>query len=209
MPAAIDITGQSFGRLTAVNPTGRRVGGSREWMFSCACGGSLNAPVGRVRSGNTRSCGCLRREAASVRAVARNTTHGMTGTPTWRTWRSMLDRCRLPGHAWYHLYGGRGIVVCERWRSFENFLMDMGERPDGATIDRINNDGNYEPGNCRWASHSTQMRNRRDRVKIEAFGEALLAIEWAERTGVDPERIRIRILDGWPPEKAVSTPVRS
>jgi hypothetical protein len=91
------------------------------------------------------------------------TTHGMCGTPEYRTWQAMLTRCSNPGRRDYKFYGGRGIRVCKRWRLFENFYADMGARPEGTTIDRINTNGNYTPGNCRWADLKTQIANRRKR----------------------------------------------
>ncbi|WP_328981757.1 hypothetical protein OG258_19885 [Streptomyces mirabilis] len=108
-----------------------------------------------------KSCGCLAKELISVRS----TTHGMTKSPTYRTWVAMIQRCTNPGRSNYPYYGGRGITVCSRWRnSFEAFLQDMGERPDGMTLDRVDTDGSYEPGNCRWATKNEQAQNQRPRA---------------------------------------------
>jgi hypothetical protein len=117
---------------------------------------------GNLRSGDVRSCGCLQREIIA----RRNRTHGHSvrgaETPTYRSWKAMHTRCTNPNPSTWAHYGGRGIEICERWRSFESFLEDMGERPEGTSIDRIDVDGNYEPGNCRWATPTEQRANRRD-----------------------------------------------
>jgi LexA DNA binding domain-containing protein len=132
---------------------------------------------------------------------------GMTGSRS--TWESMKDRCHTPSNPTYKNYGGRGIKICERWLVYENFLADMGERPEGTTIDRINNDGNYEPGNCRWATANVQSRNRRTNNWITAWGETKCITDWS----IDPRCVvsinlvhkRITKLE-WPAEKAISTP---
>jgi hypothetical protein len=121
----------------------------------CDCGKDHSVLV--TEWGKTQSCGCLRTE----QLVARSTTHGHTGTSIYMTWGDMVNRCTNQTHARWVDYGGRGISVCDRWRKFENFLADMGERPSGMTLDRIDNDRGYEPGNCRWVSQSLQNRNRR------------------------------------------------
>lgn len=140
--------GQRFGRLIAIEAISRY-----EWAFKCDCGSIKIVLLSNVRNGRTRSCGCLRRELASVN----NTTHGAPRTR--QTWKNMIMRCRDPDARWY---GAKGVTVCEQWMVFENFLADMGPCPPGFTIDRYPNfDGNYEPGNCRWASPTEQNENRR------------------------------------------------
>ncbi len=156
-----DITGAKFHRLTAIRPTGRYIGRSAVWECLCDCGNKIETAINALRHGSTKSCGCLRREKTSAQLTSQNTTHGRSGTPEHASWKAAIQRCTNPKDKRYSDYGGRGIKVCERWQKFENFLADMGERPPGTGLDRINNDGNYEPGNCRWATASEQCQNRR------------------------------------------------
>jgi hypothetical protein len=118
----------------------------------------------------------------------------------------MMDRCYNPEHIHYGSYGGRGIAVCERWRDVANFIKDVGEKPPGKTHDRIDNNGNYEPENCRWASPKEQGRNRRDNTRITAFGKTKLLVEWSEETGLAAGLIVQRIKKGITPEIALTLP---
>lgn len=167
MPARVDLTGQKYARLTVLEMI---YGGPRSLArCKCDCGKEADIPAHAVKSGNTKSCGCLSAEKSAENgrkyahvSAAVNRTHGMSGTPTYLSYYSAKHRCVRPKDSHYHLYGGRGIRMCDRWlESFANFLADMGECPPGLTIERLDNEKGYEPGNCVWATHEQQAQNRR------------------------------------------------
>lgn len=156
-----DIAGRRFGHLLVIHRAGRASDRRAMWLCTCDCGARIIVSGNNLRSGNSQSCGCWA-----------NRKHGHSPadhpTRTYRSWVSMRERCTNPRTTSFHRYGGRGITVCERWMDFRNFLADMGERPPGKTIDRWpNNDGNYEPGNCRWATPKEQMSNRTKTVNTK------------------------------------------
>lgn len=204
----IDMTGQRYGRLVAKERAGSVRSGAA-WIFVCDCGRETRASTRDVRSGNTSSCGCLLNERRAV-AGKKNVRHGMSRTPTYEAWFNLHKRCNDPKHKSFDAYGGRGIRVCERWKRFDEFLLDMGVRPPGMTIDRRDNNGHYEPSNCRWATPSEQARNRRSNTSIEAFGCVKTLVEWGEdaRCSVSTDVVSHRIRAGWPTEKAISFPKR-
>lgn len=140
----------------------------------------------------------------------KNRRHGMSRTPIHNLWWAMMTRCYNSNCPAFVDYGGRGIVVCERWHRFENFYADMGERPDGRSLDRIDNDGPYCPENCQWAKATTQGRNQRGRTEYSAFGRSLLLVEWSELLGIPIATLWARIHKlGWPIERALSAPLRA
>lgn len=170
----LDVLGRRFGRLLVVGPTSSK-GGRLRWLCSCDCGERAFVTAHCLVTGMTRSCGCLHRESAIrtgrwsiLLAQATRVTHGLTRGGNWHPlyaiWRGMKQRCNDPNHGNYRYYGGRGIRICARWRNFALFVADMGPRPTPHhTVDRIDNDGNYEPGNVRWATWKEQNASGRRR----------------------------------------------
>lgn len=157
-----DLTGKQFNRLTAQWPAGRGDHRRTYWLCLCSCGTLRVIRADSLLNGHAQSCGCLHEERALAAHTIHNHTRKAWKSPTYRSWQNMHDRCNHRWRKCWKDYGGRGITVCERWKDFRNFLADMGERPDGMTLDRYpNQDGNYEPDNCRWATRKEQQRNLR------------------------------------------------
>jgi hypothetical protein len=189
----IDISpGDRFGeRLTVIEESGH-INCRRAFLCRCDCGTVKRITVKNLRNGDALSCGCINRERfRSARKI-----HGMTGTPTYVAWVGMKDRCYDSSYPLFHRYGGRGITVCDRWRhSFKNFLEDMGERPGkGYSLDRYpNNDGNYEPGNVRWATSTDQNNNRGNNIKYVFMGTSMTVAELSRITGVPYTTLRRKL----------------
>jgi len=193
-PHIIDLTGLKFNRLKVQ----KRVAGSF-WGCICDCGNLISVSSYQLKSGKTKSCGCWSRD--------RTRKHGMEGTKIYNTWASMLSRCRNPKNKFYKDYGGRGITFCETWANFENFYADMGDKPDGMSLDRIDNDGNYSKENCRWSDQKNQIRNRRVSPKYYLNNETKSLAEWCEIYGISWRRVYERMRAGWELEKALTEKV--
>jgi hypothetical protein len=204
MPPKVDLTGQKFGLLKVVEEAGRSNAGKVLWRCVCQCGNEVTVVGGDLRSGRTASCGC-----GIVKAtVARSRTHGQSGTRLYRIWCAMVTRTTNPNSERYADYGGRGITMCPEWRtSFEAFVRDMGSTyADGLTIDRIDVNGNYEPGNCRWATYAEQSRNTRRSRRLTFRGQTKTVAEWNELLGLKPGVVLSRIDEcGWSVDRALST----
>lgn len=197
--------GARYGRLVVVAVAEGR-GKYKHFRVVCDCGQSKEVYKRCLVSGGTRSCGCLNRGLSSERLR----THGMVDTTTYSRWLHMKDRCNNPSAINYENYGGRGISVCERWLSFENFYSDMGDPPPNTSLDRIDTNGNYELGNCRWADAKTQADNKRSSVRFLVFGESLSLREAAEKYSISRVALKTRVYrNGLSVEEAVSRPVLS
>lgn len=199
-----DHIGDKFGRLTVLKKSGLDSKGELLWLCECSCGNRKTVNGCQLRRGAVKSCGCLRRE------ILNHTTHGHCRrgtTPEYRSWSSMHARCYNKNHRGYKYWGGRGIKVCRRWFSFANFLVDMGKRPKRKSLDRRNNNGNYNLKNCRWATPRQQIRNRSDNKLFRVFGVTKTFWNWLddERCRVSRALLRKRLKIGWSFRKALTT----
>lgn len=202
-----DMTGQRFGRLYVIAFDHLdEVNGLAYWKCICDCGKEVVVRGNCLRTGESRSCGCLARELSSIR----NSTHNCRNTRLYHTWIDMKQRCMNPNQPDYPRWGGRGITVCESWlKSFDNFKEWAIENgyTDTLTIDRIDNDGNYCPENCRWATLEDQANNRRNSKLIEFNGEIYSETQWSRLLGGNRNLVHNRLKKGWSIEKALTTPV--
>lgn len=201
MPNAIDLTGHVFGSLRVDALAGTL---PRKWHCVCICGTQCVVSTASLRSGNTRSCGCLR----SIRNSESHTKHGQSHTALYFVWNSMHQRCYNPNAKGFARYGGRGIKVCRRWHKLENFLADMGPRPVGMSVERRNNSGDYKPSNCYWATRSEQGRNKRNNVTGKYQGRVWCLTELAAAHGINQPTASQRMRRGWSFIAACTTPVR-
>lgn len=206
MAQLVDLVGKRFDRLLVLERKGSVCNHAR-WRCRCDCGGEALVTTSHLNRGHTRSCGCVRKEIASRQGKA-SATHGMTGTPLYKIWVGIKTRCSNPRVQEFKNYGGRGIMMCARWRdSFEAFVEDMGPRPTSKhSIERVDNDGNYEPDNCIWLEKRLQGRNTRRTMWLEFRGRRLRLSEWANEVGLRPRTLYQRLERGWSLKKALTTP---
>lgn len=204
------LLGQRFGRWKVTGEAGRSAAHNVLWNCRCECGATRLLTTAALRGGQTKSCGCLNREICANRLIQHG--HCRRNEPyssEYHSWKCMIYRCGNSNHKYYANYGGRGIKVCERWKTFARFLEDMGRKPKGYTIERIDGNKGYEPGNCKWASRHEQSRNTRHNHMVTAFGKTMCIADWAIEAAIGYKVLHHRIRKGVPPEKAISTPVRS
>lgn len=184
------LVGKKFGELTLLHARIRKK--TTRWVCQCNCGSLLEVQQAHILTGHTKSCGCFRLKTSRARGKL-NRKHGLTRDRTYTSWRSMIVRCE-------HMrgYADRGIKVCSRWNTFEQFLADMGRRPAGTTIGRKNNDGNYEPENCEWQTGTEQSRNTRSNRLITYSNRTFCLAKWVEITGIPRNTLNYRIKKNWP-----------
>jgi len=208
MPKLIDLTGEQFGRLVVLRYAGKNNNGRTQWLCKCNCENEKIIVGYHLKSGDTKSCGCLRVE----KTIKRLTKHGHSTraktSKTYRSWYSIIQRCTNPNNKDYHSYGGRGITICKRWMKFENFLKDMGEMPKGHQIDRVNNDKGYCRSNCRLVTSKINNRNKRNNHLITYKGKTQCMSAWAEELNINKATLWYRVYYGWSIEKTLTTPVR-
>lgn len=209
MPALIDLTGKTFGRLTVIAKDPDSPPRKVYWFCKCACGNSHRVYGAELRNGSTKSCGCLKME--NIRNLG--LTHGQASsgdfTGAYKSWAKMRYRILDKNCINYANYGGRGIKIDPEWDSFEAFFRDMGPRPKGGSIERIDSNGNYEKSNCRWANNYEQANNKSNNVIVEWRGKTKTVGQWATIQGIPRDVLYKRIhCHKWPIEKAMTQPVR-
>ena len=204
----LNITGKRFGKLVAIKTIGKNKNGVYLWQCKCDCGNEITASVGNLNNGHTKSCGCLRAD----RCKTKFTKHGLERTRLYDIWRDMRLRCYDERNISYNRYGGRGITICDEWKedvkAFYDWAMANGYN-DSLTIERIDNDGNYFPENCRWATVKEQANNRRSNVLVTHKGKTQTMKEWANEVGIPYKVVWARTQKlGWSVERALTDPVR-
>lgn len=190
-----DLTGSRFGSWLVVERGANASQGQAQWFCRCDCGRGAVIFGANLRKGKTRSCGCKRADHIK--------THGLSRVPAYKVWHSMRDRCNNQAHRQYKNYGARGIKVCKRWEDFTMFFADMGNPPDKRFIDRIDNNGDYEPSNCRWATALEQQNNKRNNWLLTINGKTMTVAQWARELGIKPKPVYKRLKAGWTPELAL------
>ncbi len=189
-----DLTGKQFSRLTVLS-----YANYGRWNCKCECGSETIVRTERLHNGHTRSCGCLHRDSRFK--------HGQSKTKLHSVWISMRSRCNNLNDQAYHNYGGRGIRCCERWNDFALFIQDMGERPEGLQLDRIDNNGPYSPENCRWALQKRNLNNKRTNRPVTLGDRTQNLAQWAEELGMHNATLTNRLNRGWTVERALTEPV--
>lgn len=205
----IDLTGNIYGRLRVIGASEKRTQkGEILWTCRCECGRTVDVLGRRLRTGVTKSCGCLKTE----RIIEAHKTHGGYGSRLYNIWRRMKQRCNNPKDPAFQRYGGRGIKVCQEWDddfgAFQAWAL-VNDYQNGLTIDRKDNNGPYSPENCRWATMMDQQNNRRDNQILTYRGESKTAAEWSRETGISQNAICKRLKDGWGIDRTLSTPMRN
>ena len=207
-----DLVNQRFGRLLVINKIGSNKYNNVIWLCKCDCGNCVEVTSNSLKSGKTRSCGCLKKDLATIRM----TKHGFACRATIKTynaWFNMIERCYNFEGINYHRYGARGIEVCDRWldkeKGLANFMGDMGESPINTSLDRIDNNGDYTPENCRWATYKEQGNNKETNRNITYNNITLNMKQWANTLGINYSTLRQRLRLGWSIERAFTTPVKA
>lgn len=195
-----DLSGRKFSRWTVLGFS--HATPNKYWYCECECGTVRAVPANTLASGVSKSCGCLCIELGLRKK------HGKSGESIYAIWLGILSRCRNKNNIYYNYYGGRGITVCDRWLKFENFLKDMGDRPNGMSIDRIDVNGNYEKSNCRWATWKEQANNKRTNTFLTFNNKTQTLAMWANETGINAETIAYRLKNKWTIDSALTTAVR-
>jgi hypothetical protein len=195
------LIGRTFSRLTVVSESVNTCGNKRKWKCICECGKHVEVQAFSLTSGGTKSCGCLRAELIA----ARNKSHGMSGTPVYAVWNTMLQRCHNPESRQWPDYGGRGVIADPSWWDFRVFLTDMGTPPFiGASLERVDNNLGYSKTNCVWADSVSQANNTRKNVYVTYNNETLTVAQWARKLGLRPGTIRHRLKAGWDTNQALN-----
>jgi len=200
-----NIVGKRFGLLVVLEKTAKRTNsGSIIWKCVCDCGNIHEVGSWNLQNGHSTSCGCHKKETSSRTFLKNFTKHGHSSTQTYNVWNNMMRRCNDHKNPAYENYGGRGITVCEEWKDIVNFIADMGERPKGMTLDRIDNNKGYFKDNCRWATKEQQANNKRNNHNINHLGETMSITQLAKKHGIERNKLSYRLNNGWSIEMALS-----